>query len=160
MSNYYSSSQYEPKFSPIIMNGVLYYTMYPGSAASPAGWAAVNLHTGQTIWTKNTTDVLRCGQILNYVSPNQFGGIPYLWATDVGGALGLSPNPAVPYLPITTYRMYDAMTGNLILTIANATAMTPTEDQGGNLIGYYTTITYAVPGNSFTPSFLRSFGLR
>ena len=29
--NYWSTSQYEPKFAPIIMQGILYYTMYPGS---------------------------------------------------------------------------------------------------------------------------------
>ncbi|MCL5949635.1 MAG: hypothetical protein M1490_04070, partial [Candidatus Bathyarchaeota archaeon] len=54
-ANYYSTSQYEPKFAPIIMQGILYYTMYPGASTYPAGWAAVNLHTGQTIWTKTNT---------------------------------------------------------------------------------------------------------
>jgi outer membrane protein assembly factor BamB len=33
--------------------------------------------------------------------------------------------------------MYDAMDGNYILSIVNGTTMTMTEDQGGNLIGYY-----------------------
>ena len=28
-SNFYATSQYEPKFAPIIMNGILYYTIYP-----------------------------------------------------------------------------------------------------------------------------------
>ena len=64
--NYYSTSQYEPKFAPIIMQGILYYTMYPGASSNPAGWAAVDLHTGQTIWTKNTTEILSCGQLLQY----------------------------------------------------------------------------------------------
>ena len=49
--NYYSTRQYERIFGPIIMNGILYYTEYPGSVTNPAGWAAVNLQTGQTIWT-------------------------------------------------------------------------------------------------------------
>jgi hypothetical protein len=34
-SNYYSTSQYEPKFAPIIMNGVLYYMQYPGASTTP-----------------------------------------------------------------------------------------------------------------------------
>ena len=37
---------------------------------------------------------LRCGQIFNYVSPNQYGGLEYLWSKLFG-------------LP----SMYDAMTG-------------------------------------------------
>lgn len=57
-SNFMSTSQYEPKFAPIVIDGVLYYTWYPGASSSPAGWVAVNLRTGQTLWTKNTTDVL------------------------------------------------------------------------------------------------------
>lgn len=35
-SNFMSTSQYEPKFAPIIMNGVLYYTLFPGSSSYPA----------------------------------------------------------------------------------------------------------------------------
>ena len=83
-ANFYATSQYEPKFAPIIMNGILYYTIYPGSAANPAGWAAVDLSTGQTLWTKNTTEVLRCGQILNMVVPNQYGALAYLWSQPLG----------------------------------------------------------------------------
>ena len=33
--------------------------------------------------------------------------------------------------------MWDAMTGNYILSIVNGSTMTLTEDQSGNLIGYY-----------------------
>jgi hypothetical protein len=83
-ANFMSTSPYEPKFAPIIMNGILYYTWYPGSAANPAGWQAVDLLTGQTLWTKNTTDSLLCGQILNLQTPNQFGGIAYLWSQPLG----------------------------------------------------------------------------
>jgi hypothetical protein len=64
--NFYTNRQYEIMFQPIIMNGILYYTQYPASCYSPAGWVAVNLQTGQTLWTKNTTEVLKCGQLLNY----------------------------------------------------------------------------------------------
>jgi hypothetical protein len=84
--NYYSTSQYEPKFNPIIINGILYYQMYPGSSTNSAGWAAVNLRTGQTIWTKNTTDFLKCGQILDFVTPNQYGSLAYLWSTTYSGS--------------------------------------------------------------------------
>jgi hypothetical protein len=129
-SNFYSTSQYEPKFAPIIMNGILYYTMFPGSSTNPAGWAAVDLHTGQTLWTKNTTDFLRCGQILDYHTPNQYGGLAYLWSVPIGTSV-FGPPP-------TYLKMWDAMTGNYILTITNITIPLTalTTDTHGGLIGY------------------------
>ncbi len=131
--NYYSTSQYEPKFAPVIINGILYYEMYPGSVTNPTGIAAVNLHTGQTIWTINSTSILRCGQLLQYTTPNQYGALAYIWTT--GNPLGyLSASAAFTGL---TYSMWDAMTGNYILSIVNGSSMTLTEDEGGNMIGYY-----------------------
>ncbi|HUK84932.1 MAG TPA: PQQ-binding-like beta-propeller repeat protein, partial [Candidatus Acidoferrum sp.] len=115
-----------------IMQGILYYTMYPGSSTNPAGWAAVDLQTGQTLWTKNTTDVLVCGQILDYVTPNQYGGLTYLWSEpQTSSALGA---------PSSTLEMWDAMTGNYILTITGNPTMSYsslTEDEHGGLALYY-----------------------
>ena len=87
-SNYYSTAQYETKFAPIIMNGVLYYTLVPGSSTSPEGWIAVDIRTGQTLWTKNfpsttqpgifgTTafNALIRGILYDYTSPNQYGAL-------------------------------------------------------------------------------------
>jgi outer membrane protein assembly factor BamB len=139
-SSYYSTSQYEPKFGGIIINGVLYYQVLPGASTNPAGWEALNLRTGQEIWFKNTTEPLLCGQILDYISPNQFGGLSYLWSTQTT----VSPNIG------TTYGMYDAMTGNYILSITNGTSFTLTEDEGGNLIGYYVNSSTANAYNSPT----------
>ncbi len=122
-SVFYTGMQYEGKFSPIIIAGTLYYTNYP-SASNPQGWTAVDLRTGQTLWTKNTTQVLRCGQLLQFVTPNQYGSTAYLWATQ-GSSLV----------------MCDAFTGNDILTIENATSgqafFELFQDTHGNLIGYY-----------------------
>ena len=134
-ANYYSTSQYEPKFAPIIMQGILYYTTYPGSSTYPSGWTAVDLHTGQTVWTKNTTDLLRTGQILNMITPNQYGALAYLWSVP-GSSGGFMASQ-------TQYNMYDAMTGNYILSIVNGTSMTLTSDNNGNLIGYYVNSTNA-----------------
>jgi hypothetical protein len=161
-TNFYAPAQYEPKFAPIIMNGILYYTVYPGSITNPTGWAAVNLKTGQTVWEKNMTvgstlgPILRCGQTLYYVSPNQYGGFTYLWATGnpfgnptltgnlltVPAAKQTTLNPGT-YAPVTTaltgttYSMYNAVNGDYILSIVNCSALTLTEDENGNLIGYY-----------------------
>ena len=152
-SNFYATSQYEPKFAPIIMNGILYYEMYPGSSTNPVGFTAVNLQTGQTLWTNyNNTEILKCGQILDYVSPNQYGSIAYLWTTPAaagsgGFAVGIS------------MELWDAMTGTYILSIRGIIPMTLTEDSGGDLIGYYTNDTYAVPGNPFTPVVAESLNM-
>jgi outer membrane protein assembly factor BamB len=160
-SSYYSTSQYEPKFGGIVINGILYYQVLPGSSMSPAGWEALNLRTGQELWFKTIGIPLLCGQLVDYISPNQFGGIPYLWATGnpsgdatyssstMTGVMLTVPaeqqtmtNPGA-YAPVTTsltgttYDMYDAMTGNYILSIVNGTSMTLTEDDSGDLIGYY-----------------------
>jgi hypothetical protein len=133
-SNYYSTSQYEPKWAPIIMNGVMYYELYPGSSTNPVGWIAVDLRTGQTLWTHDSTETLRCGQLLQMVTPNQYGSIAYLWST--GNPLGASLS-STTVLTGLSYNMYDAMTGDYVLTIANGTSMSLTEDESGDLIGYY-----------------------
>jgi hypothetical protein len=134
-SNYYSTAQYETKFTPSIINGILYYTLIPGSSMSPQGWVAVDLRTGQEIWFKDTANSLRYGQTYDYVSPNQFGAIPYLWDT----------HPTVKPNKGTTYGMYDAMTGNWILDIVNGTSATFVNDNGGfgsqgSMLGYYINI--------------------
>jgi hypothetical protein len=102
-TSYYSGLSYEVKlYDKIIMNGRIYYE----SPDPPLyGLYCVDLRTGETIWYQNhTISGLLVGQIYDYESPNQHGGIPYLW--DVG----------------STYKMYDAFTGNLILTMENGTS--------------------------------------
>ena len=116
------------------MNGVMYYELYPGSSTNPVGWIAVDLRTGQTLWTHDSTETLRCGQLLQMVTPNQYGSIAYLWST--GNPLGASLS-STTILTGLSYNMYDAMTGDYVLTIANGTSMSLTEDESGNLIGYY-----------------------
>ena len=133
--NYYSTSQYEPKFAPIIMNGILYYTLYPGASTYPEGWVAVDLHTGQTIWTKTeaqtNNEVLKCGQILNEITPNQYGAEAYLWSVPIAAAGFMAGGSYMS--------MYDAMTGQWILNITGTPSMTLVEGTYGDLIGYYTT---------------------
>ena len=151
--NYYATAQYEPKFAPIIMQGILYYTMYPGSGANPSGWAAVDLHTGQTIWTKNTTEVLRCGQILDLVTPNQYGALAYLWSQPPQAIITYSGFGLGP-----TLNMWDAKTGNYILSINNIPSLPPgvpgtvlslTADDQGDLIGYYVNSSFI---NAYPPT--------
>lgn len=154
--NYYSTSQYERKFSPIVMNGVLYYTEFPGSSTTPVANIAIDLYTGKTIWTDDASNFgggtadkpmlgstglvspLGCGQVLDYVSPNQFGGLAYLWTQGTPIWLASSVQPLT-----TTLNMFDAMTGKYILSIVNGTGFGYglTVDQSGDLINYFTNTT-------------------
>ena len=139
-SNFNAPQQYQPKFAPVIMNGILYYEQYPNAQSTPEGWVAVNLHTGETLWTINPNADLLCGQLLDYVTPNQYGALTYLWGiapTTAHGAVGSVVHPNTQPNTGTTYTLYDATTGNYVLSIVNGTGMTLTEDQNGNLIGYY-----------------------
>ena len=139
-SNYYSTAQYETKFAPIIMNGVLYNTIVPGSSTSPEGWVAVDLRTGQTLWTKTFPSTAQSGAfgttaynalirgiLYDYTSPNQYGALAYLWDNEPT----VAPNTG------STYGLYDAMTGNWILNIVNATGATWVSGPTGELLGYY-----------------------
>ncbi len=144
--NYYSTEQYEHKFEQIVINGYLYYTQFPGSSNNPVGNTCVDLRTGETVWTDDATNYgggspaqtaltsnglvtpLYYGQINDYVSPNQYGGIAYLWT--IGNLAGINTTG-------TAFNMFDAMTGKYVLSIVNGTTMSMTMDDHGNLIGYY-----------------------
>jgi len=69
------------------------------------------------IWWPGVTN----GQILNYVTENQYGGIPFLWGT-----------------ASSTWSLYDAFTGNWILNLANASTTSPNfvTDSSGALFVY------------------------
>ncbi len=114
-SNYYCGFQYQPKFAPIVINGVLYYDAIPNYSSGGAyqGWIARNLRTGEIIWQKSTRnefgdgsiDVLICGQVYVYKTMNTYGGQTFLWADRTVG--------------FNTYLdLFDAATGNWICTIS------------------------------------------
>lgn len=163
-SNYYSTSQYEPKWQPIILNGILYYEQFQSSSTNPAGWVAADLRTGKTIWTlqgpssaagANTPVTiaglvtnLECGQLLDMVTPNQYGFFAYLWSTGTPSYLyyqqPLVPgtttvNTTAPGLHIsgTTLNMFDAMTGNYLLSVINGTVGVLVADDQGDILDYY-----------------------
>ncbi len=126
-----TGTAYEAKFSPVILNGVLYYTQFPGAANNIGPLLAVDLKTGQTLWSVNASNPLRCGMIYNFKTGNQYGGHAYLFTAPPRQGLGLlfgsTPN---------MWSMYDAMTGQWILDIANATEGTQVEGPNGELLSY------------------------
>ncbi len=115
--SYFVGEAYEGKWSPpLIMNGRLFYNLYPGDAhwaslsqnytvrpLSP-GFVAVDLRTGEEIW-RNNDDRISFGQIYMFDSPNEHGAMTYLWA--VSG---------------TTWKAYDPYDGKWVFTIENVPA--------------------------------------
>jgi hypothetical protein len=131
-SNFYSTAQYECKYLPVIINGVMYYTFTPGSSSNKQGCIAQDVRTGKELWhSYDMNGTLRCGQIYNYISPNQYGGLAYLWTTSG-----------------STWSMYDATTGRWILDVQNGTtSVLPVSQQqagsymDGSLLMYYVNAT-------------------
>lgn len=128
-SLYATGTAYEAKFSPVILNGILYYTQYPGSMNNIGPLLAVDLRTGQTLWSINASNPLRCGMIYNFKTGDQYGGHAYLFTApaSLGFVVGTTPNK---------WSMYDAMTGQWILDIANVTAGTLVAGPNGEILSY------------------------
>ncbi len=116
--SYYTGLQYEPIMTPpIIINGVLYHNI-----ANPPryGFQAIDLRTGEQLWYQNSTNQLSFGQVLEFDTPNQHGGIPYLWSTTSN----------------SLWHIYDAFTGNYILSINNVPSGLKTLGPNGELLVY------------------------
>ncbi|MGD6851084.1 MAG: PQQ-binding-like beta-propeller repeat protein [Candidatus Bathyarchaeia archaeon] len=169
-SNYWSTSQYQPKYAPVIINGIMYSQWFPTTMGTNQGQGiqAVDIYTGQTLWIINTTNPLRCGMNTQYHQINQYGVIgPFIWTTgtlpasDTGGTIPNNNDPIGDTLgimgtPTTSvqWNMYQGLTGQYMLSIVNGTSASLTTDESGNLIGYYvnatagTEPTYPVPGRT------------
>lgn len=134
--HYWSTSQYWPKYAPVIINGIMYSTWYTATTGYSNGIMATDLYTGQTLWTINTTNPLRCGMVTQWKTINAYGCIgPYIWTTgtlpaaDTGGTQIANSG--------TQFNMYDALTGKYVLSVVNGTNPSFTTDENGNMIGYY-----------------------
>jgi hypothetical protein len=165
--DYYSVAQYERKYNPVMINGYLIYTEFPGSSTYPTDTIAVDLYTGQVIWRDSQSNFggsdaahsalsgglvtqVSFGQVLNFVSPDQYGGLAYFWTTGTPDWITAerAATPSTPGLHFsgTTYNMFDAMSGQYILSIVNGTSIAKTVDDSGDIIGYY------VSGSPFAPA--------
>ncbi len=128
-SHYWSTRQYQPQYAPVIMNGIMYSTWYPSTTRASNGIVATDLFTGETLWVLNTTNALRCGMNMRFDTINQYGVVgPYIWTT--GSLPGITSTG-------TQWNMYDANTGQYVLSVVNGTALTLRTDTSGNLIGYF-----------------------
>jgi hypothetical protein len=133
-SQYTSTSIVINHWEPIIIYGVLYYNLYPTVNSVPTSWVAVDLRTGQTLWTTKPgitgDELLRYGQVFTFKTVQEYGSTPLLWSVPRSGA--------------TTLRIYDPMTGAYMAEITNASNLamiadySPTSWEQGTLLGWYT----------------------
>lgn len=100
-TNFYHGLLYENKFTPRIISGRLYYNTF---ASGVTGVTCADLRTGQTIWSNDSMPQLSSAQLFTFNTGVQTGTLAYLW-TSSGGS----------------WQMYDAFTGRLFTTFANAT---------------------------------------
>ena len=140
---YYTGQSYETFGSNfIVLNGVVYYNV---ENPPRYGWYAVDLRTGEELFFHNTTGdaiyggsfdfsgrlpdgQLTFGQIYNFESPNQHGGLPYLWAA---GATGYGSTASSKWM------LFDAFTGNWICNIENVSAAgTSVYGKDGSILRY------------------------
>jgi hypothetical protein len=97
---------YEGKFlGAIILNGVLYYNKYEeqGGSAVTQEVCAVNLKTGEELWTKDFNNTrLDFGQVFYWDSFNYYGAFGYLIFEDAG-----------------SWKVHDPLSGRWLYTINN-----------------------------------------
>jgi outer membrane protein assembly factor BamB len=108
---------------PIIVAGVLYYNRYrsSGGTALEQEVVAVDIHTGEELWTKNLLDNRRIGfgQLLFFTAPNQHGVFAYIWI--VNG---------------TSWHAFDAYTGRWIYTMDNVPSGANVYGPNGEILRY------------------------
>ncbi len=123
-------------FEPIIMNGIIYYTNYVSANSKLTGWTAIDLRTGETVWTRTPgesgNEVLKMGQILRFHTQQEFGSVAYLWSSPVTSF----------FQSATFYSIYDAKSGaylSNVTSITGASYLTNYEktEQPGELLGWY-----------------------
>jgi hypothetical protein len=122
-TSFHNGMSYEQFFKPpVIISGRIYYNTIVANEPTAAGLGTnsyttttyedqssitcLDLATGKTIMTIPQAS-LSFGQIYNYISPNQGGTFAYLW--DTNGPEG-------------TWKMYDAWTGQYLLSLKNVPA--------------------------------------
>jgi hypothetical protein len=117
---YYSGMAYNIRFvNPMIVNGILYYQKPLGYSGSGGGEVAVNLMTGETVWT-NDNIYPTFATIINFQSPNGYGpGGAQLWQ-----ASG------------TTWYGYNAFDGKNVFNVTNVPSGTTVYFNDGTLGRY------------------------
>ncbi len=110
-SQYTSTSILYKQFEPIILNGIVYFDHYPNHPNVRAGRMAIDIRTGETMWTQEyNDDTLAFGMALKFHTIQEYGSQTWLWA--MGG-----PDEGGYY-----YNLYDPMTGTYVCSVVNLTS--------------------------------------
>jgi outer membrane protein assembly factor BamB len=136
-SNYMTTTILVNYFEPIILNGILYFTEFAGPNSEIIGWKAVDLRTGNVLWSKpagiSGKEVLRMGQILQFHSQQEFGCWAFLWSC--------YPMPSL-FMPTRNFLIYDAYTGTFLANVTNVENPSFLIDTSsrypGTLVAWYT----------------------
>ena len=138
---YFSGSAYIQRFvNPIIVNGKLIYTQNvgwgsEGSTAGPTSYGptvAVDLRTGETIWSRFDVPVLSFAYIYNVQTPNQHGvAQPILFTSNFG-------------------RAFDADTGQPLFNVSSVPSGSAAMGPSGEQLRYVLINT----GNSTVPNWV------
>ncbi len=137
-SHYWSTFQYQPRYAPVIINGILYSTWFTSTTgtAGKQGIIAIDVYTGETLWLLNTTSTLRCGMVTFHQNLNEYGVLgPFLWTT--GTCAAGETGGSIPRNTGTQWNLFDAVTGSYVLSIVNGSDLKIRNDENGNLIGYF-----------------------
>jgi hypothetical protein len=140
--SYFPSEVYEQYYTPMILNGRIYYTDHgPSTSNDIYGTRVLDLYTGEEV-NYMTNVMITNIQTFDYETPNKHGIVPYLW--DIPSSFGTEGinthnpcgNPFNP--PLTdTWKLYDAYTGTYICSIANASNIGfPVYGPNGELLIY------------------------
>ena len=100
---YYEGTAYEQRYiNPIIMDGILYYMAPLGFDAPSYGpLTALNLQTGEVVWTSNTLPAPSFGYIYNLWNPDEHGTFPPILICPLG----------------STWLMVDGFTGTILFNV-------------------------------------------
>ena len=119
-AQYFEGTSYDPRFiNPIIINGYLFYTepiSFTGDTSGPTD--AVDLRTGQVLWSRSDVPPLSLGYIFNLWDPDQHGTYP-------------------PVLFTTNFaRAFDAYTGNQMFNVTGVPTGTSVMGPNGEQLRY------------------------
>ena len=114
---YFEGTAYQPRFvNPIIMNGMLFYTKpaaFTGPNSGPV--TAVDLRTGQELWSRSDVAPLSFGYIFNLWDPDQHGTFPPIL---------VSVNNFANTATGGQWQLYDAYTGEQLFNVTNIPSAT------------------------------------
>jgi hypothetical protein len=132
---YFEGTAYNNRYTnPIILAGKIYYTdpvSFPGASAGAT--VCVDLQTGKEYWRRTDVPALTFGLVWDVQTPNQHGTYPPILVSRTG----------------TTWRAYDAYTGNFLFNATNVP--TGTTEVGAN--GEYLVSTIVNYGTSAKPDY-------